>query len=182
MHACTHAHSQSQREATSWSCALSPGEVLTLLFSSCWEETFHFCAWRSEKTDSSPAEKPAFWINTDSFIQKAVKSPSVWWLQLQCWVMSWKITLHRPVKALLRDQTQHYTSWQQPVLESYPVTSFCKPSRLLACTVQATFVSQGPIWEWLHFNHQKLSQTLFSFHLQDNNNHGLGHMRTVVAS
>lgn len=157
--ACMHTHTRTRvlwelLAILKWSNLLelssrSSGEILTLLFSICWEETFHFWVWLSEKADSSLTEKPAFWINTDSLIQKAVKSPLVWWIQLQRWVMSWKITLHRPVKAPLHDQTQHYMSWQQPMVASYPLTNFFRPSEVLACVTQVTIVSLSSLWEWL---------------------------------
>lgn len=141
---------QLHNEAASWSWALltSSGKIRTLPFPICWEETFHFWVWLSEKADSSCTEELVFWINTDLLIQKAVKSPLVWWIQLQHWVMSWKITLHRPVKAPLHDQTQHYTSWQQSVVGSYPLTNIFKPSQLLAHIIQVTIVSLNPLWEW----------------------------------
>lgn len=151
-HACLGICLQCHNEATSWSWALlrSSGEILTLPFPICWEETFHFWVWLSEKADSSCTGEPAFWINTDLLIQKAAKSPLVWWIQLQHWVMSWKITLHRPVKAPLHDQTQHYTSWQQSVVGSYPLTNFFKLSQLLAHIIQVTIVSLNPFWEWFY--------------------------------
>lgn len=158
----------------------SSGEILTLLFSICWEETFHSWAWLSEKTDSSRTKKPAFWINTDLLIQKATKPPLIWQIHLQCWAMSWKITLHRPVKAPLHDQTQRYKSWQQSMVESYPLTNFFKPSQLLVCVIQVTIVTLSPLWEWLVCKPLGMLLEPLQLWSPNNDNHDPGYVATVV--